>query len=157
MPFTRSTYNLVSVRNGVAQWVACLTRTRWMPVSREFEPQQRSPLFPWARNFTLIAKYWLVPGTDSSVIYIRKQCLCHNRTKINKYKLNIRKSDMFRFCVLVTDERFPCTQQSNTSCKHVLFFNSSCRYHFVANTFISSIVHVDIILLQTRSFLQWFM
>jgi hypothetical protein len=24
-------------------------------------------LFPWARNFTLIAQYWLVPGTDSEV------------------------------------------------------------------------------------------
>jgi len=25
-------------------------------------------LFPWVRNFTLIAKYWLVPGMESSVI-----------------------------------------------------------------------------------------
>ena len=32
----------------------------------------RNALFPWARNFTVIAKYWLVPGTDSSVIYISK-------------------------------------------------------------------------------------
>jgi len=39
-------------------------------------------LFSWARNFTLIAWYWLVPGTDSSVIYISKNCLFHNRTKI---------------------------------------------------------------------------
>ena len=31
---------------GVAQWVACLTRNRWMPVIREFEPHQRPPLFP---------------------------------------------------------------------------------------------------------------
>ena len=30
---------------GVAMWVACLTRNRWMPVSREFEPHQRLPLF----------------------------------------------------------------------------------------------------------------
>ena len=28
----------------------------------------KTPLFPWARNFTLIAKYWLVPGMDSSMI-----------------------------------------------------------------------------------------
>jgi len=28
---------------------------RWIPVSREFEPHQRPALFPWARNFTLIA------------------------------------------------------------------------------------------------------
>ena len=26
------------------------------------------PLFPWARNFTHIVLYWLVPGTDLSVI-----------------------------------------------------------------------------------------
>ena len=25
------------------------------------------PLFPWARNFTLIVQYWLVQGTDSRV------------------------------------------------------------------------------------------
>jgi len=24
-------------------------------------------LFPWARNFTLIALYWLVPGTDFTI------------------------------------------------------------------------------------------
>ena len=40
---------------GVAQWVARLTRDRWIPVSHEFEPHERPPLFPWARNFTLIA------------------------------------------------------------------------------------------------------
>jgi len=32
--------------DGVAQWVARLTCSRWMPVSHELEPQQRSPLFP---------------------------------------------------------------------------------------------------------------
>jgi len=32
------------------------------------EPYQRLTLFPWARNFNLIAQYWLVPGTDSSII-----------------------------------------------------------------------------------------
>ena len=31
---------------GVVQWVARLTRDRWIPVSREFEPRQRPPLFP---------------------------------------------------------------------------------------------------------------
>ena len=35
------------LRGGVAQWVARLTRSRWMPVSREFEPHQlMPPLFP---------------------------------------------------------------------------------------------------------------
>ena len=32
-------------RGGVAQWVACLTRHRWIPVSREFEPHQRQETF----------------------------------------------------------------------------------------------------------------
>ena len=57
----------------MALWVARLTR--WIPVSREFEPHHRPPLFPLERNFTLIAQYWLVPGTDSSVIYISKKML----------------------------------------------------------------------------------
>ena len=34
------------LRGGVAQWVAPLTRDRWIPVSCEFEPHQRPPLFP---------------------------------------------------------------------------------------------------------------
>jgi len=44
-----------TIRGGVEQWIVRLTRYRWMPVSREFELHQRPPLFPWARNFTLIA------------------------------------------------------------------------------------------------------
>ena len=32
--------------HGVAQWVARLTLDWWIPVSREFEPHQRPPLFP---------------------------------------------------------------------------------------------------------------
>ena len=31
---------------GVAQWIARLTRDRWIPVSREFEPHQWPPLIP---------------------------------------------------------------------------------------------------------------
>ena len=31
------------VSGGVAQWIARLTRDRWIPVSREFEPHQRPP------------------------------------------------------------------------------------------------------------------
>ena len=37
-------------------------------VSHGFEPHQRLPLFSRARHFTRIAKYWLVPGTNSSVM-----------------------------------------------------------------------------------------
>jgi len=33
----------------------------------EFEPHQRDPAVPLSKNFTLIAKYWSVPGTDSSI------------------------------------------------------------------------------------------
>ena len=33
-------------RGGVAQWVARLTRDRWIPISRVFEPHQSPPLFP---------------------------------------------------------------------------------------------------------------
>jgi len=40
--------------------------------SPEFELYQKLPLFPLARKFTLIAKYWLVQGTDMSVIYNSK-------------------------------------------------------------------------------------
>jgi len=36
---------------GMAQWVARLTRNRWILASREFE----FTLFIWARNLTFIA------------------------------------------------------------------------------------------------------
>ena len=58
-----------------------LTRYPLMPVRQEFEPYQWLLLFPRAKSFThigVIAQYWLVPGTDSSMIYI-----VHNQTKIN--------------------------------------------------------------------------
>mgnify|MGYP007091384092 CR=1 FL=1 len=61
------------VRGGMAQWVARLTRDWWIPVSREFEPHQRTLLFPWARNFTLIAYYWFVPGTDWAAVLVETQ------------------------------------------------------------------------------------
>jgi len=41
-------------------------------ISGEFEPNERLPMFPWARNFSLIAEYWLFPDTDSRVIYMSK-------------------------------------------------------------------------------------
>jgi len=41
--------------------------------SREFELLgYRFPFFYPARNFTHIALYWFVPGTDSSVIHVTK-------------------------------------------------------------------------------------
>ena len=52
-----SLYHCMSniTRGSVVQWVARLTHDLCIPVSHEFKPHQRTPLFPWARNFTLIA------------------------------------------------------------------------------------------------------
>ena len=36
-------------------WLMIICSDRWIPVSREFEPHQRPPLFPWPRNFIIIA------------------------------------------------------------------------------------------------------
>ena len=41
-------------------------------VWHDLEPNHRLPLLPRARNCTLIAQYWLVPGTDLSIIYISR-------------------------------------------------------------------------------------
>ena len=67
----------------MAQCVARLICCRLMPVSREFEPQQRLPLFHWARNFTLVT------GTDSIVIYISIHCLFYNRTTLISINLTL--------------------------------------------------------------------
>jgi len=60
---------LNKMRGSMAQRVALLSQN-WSVMS--FKSHQRLLLYPWAKNFTLIAKYWLVPGTDSSVILISK-------------------------------------------------------------------------------------
>ena len=39
-----------SLGGGVAQWVARLTRDRWILVSREFEPHLRPPLFSLSKK-----------------------------------------------------------------------------------------------------------
>ena len=44
-----------------------------IPVSREFEPLKGPRCFLEQETLLLIALYWLVPGTDSSVIYINKK------------------------------------------------------------------------------------
>ena len=48
--YAESSYD---VRGGVVHWVARQTRSPWISVSREFEPQQKLPLFPWALNFNV--------------------------------------------------------------------------------------------------------
>ena len=39
----------------------------WIASSMGSNPVRDKPLFPQARNFTLITQYWLIPGTDSRV------------------------------------------------------------------------------------------
>ena len=38
-------YSTYTIRGGVTQWVVRLTRGRWIPASREFEPHQRPRCF----------------------------------------------------------------------------------------------------------------
>ena len=56
-----------------------LTSTLWMAVRGDL---QQAPIV------TLIAQYWLVPGTDSSIIYISRIVWLHNQIKTIEYKLN---------------------------------------------------------------------
>ena len=39
-----------ALRGGVAQRVARLTRDRWIPISREFEPHQRPPVVSFSKK-----------------------------------------------------------------------------------------------------------
>ena len=103
----------------VAQWVARPTRDRWIPVSREFEPHQRPQLFPCARNFILIAKYLVVPGTDSSMIYISKIVSQSNKNKlVLTYRTDIVVK-LYAFNLLSTITMESYKQISN--CIHVPF------------------------------------
>ena len=72
----------------MAQWVAHLTRDQWIPVSREFEPNQRPPLFPLSKK--LYSNCLVLVGSRNGFerdLHKQKQCLFHNQTKINEYKL----------------------------------------------------------------------
>ena len=44
----------------------------YMHVRHEFKPDHGLQFFPQARNFTLIAQYWLVLGMDFSLIYMNR-------------------------------------------------------------------------------------
>ena len=57
------------------------TRTSNLRIPRRVgsNPGRGKPLLPWARHFTLIARYWLVPWTDSRVFLLAFRFL-HNRT-----------------------------------------------------------------------------
>jgi len=70
MQRTNNTYVMLikEKRNrGVEQWLACLGLLWvYVPIPSSLTGL---PLFPWVRNFTCIAQYWLVQGTGLSVIY----------------------------------------------------------------------------------------
>ena len=61
------------------QWVARLTRDRWIPVSREFVPHCRPPLFLEPHCLVLVG---CRNGFEHD-LHKHKNCLFHNRTKIN--------------------------------------------------------------------------
>ena len=52
---------------GVVEWVTRQTSNLRITSRMGSNPVRGKPLFPWARNFTLIAQYWLAPGTDLRV------------------------------------------------------------------------------------------
>ena len=70
----------------VTQCVECLTGNR--PVSLNIM-KAFSHLHEQETLSTLLSTGWFHVGTDSSVIFISKNCLFYNITKINWYKLNI--------------------------------------------------------------------
>jgi len=63
---------------GEAQWVTNLTRNRWVSVSREFEPNSKSPVVSLSKKLHFHCLYIVLVGF--SVNYISKKCLFHNRT-----------------------------------------------------------------------------
>ena len=52
---------------GMVEWLTCLTSNLRIASRMGSNPVRDKPLFPRERNFTLIAQYWLVPGTDKRV------------------------------------------------------------------------------------------
>ena len=48
---------MVRTNAGVAQWVARLTLSQWMPVSREFEPRQSSRVFLSKKLLSLLSTF----------------------------------------------------------------------------------------------------
>ena len=52
---------------GMVEWLTCQTSNLRIASRMGSNRVREKPLFPWARNCTLIAQYWLVPGMDSRV------------------------------------------------------------------------------------------
>ena len=88
-----------------------MTRNQWISVRHEFEPNQRLPLFPWAKIFTpihrsvllgsrknLYPESFLSTGWFQEWIqalfyyyYCKQNCFKHNRNIINCYKPNVHE------------------------------------------------------------------
>ena len=67
--------------SGIQTKFNCLTRSRWMPVSRQFEPQQRPPVVSLSKKlypYCLV----LVGSRNGFEHHLHMQhCLFHNQTK----------------------------------------------------------------------------
>jgi hypothetical protein len=53
----------------MAEWLTCPANNLRIAGCMGSNPVRGKLLFPQARNFTLIAKYWLVQGTDLRVFH----------------------------------------------------------------------------------------
>ena len=53
------------ISGDVVEWLTRRTKNLRIASRMGSDPVRDKPLFPLARNFTLIAQYWLVPGTVS--------------------------------------------------------------------------------------------
>jgi len=51
-------------RGGMALWLACQTCNWWIAC----QVWDEDLLLHWARNLTIIAHYWLIQATDSSLV-----------------------------------------------------------------------------------------
>jgi len=74
------------------QLSACLIVIGERKIDSEFEPHQRLPLLQVEQETKLlscIAKYWLVPGTDSSVIFIIRTLLVSHLNYYGDYKNSV--------------------------------------------------------------------
>ena len=64
---TKNNLQTKRLSGGVVEWLTRRTSSLRIAIRMCSNPVRDKPLFPWLRNFTLIAHYWLVPGTDSRV------------------------------------------------------------------------------------------
>jgi len=83
-----------------------LILNQWMLVKREFETPSKTPVLSLSKNVLpslLSAEYWLVPGTDSSVIYISR--IASFTIELNNtmwwYPTFIHSKDLFRNKIIV--------------------------------------------------------